>query len=111
MKKTASNTVSKTVIGSIAVCGALIASIYFAPNIYQHFKMRYTNADREVFKQSVTYNEGMLDDIAKYHYEYTQADEVGKKAIASLVRSRFANFDKSKIENIDLIKFLEECGV
>lgn len=99
------------VVTTALVSVALISSIYFAPNIYQHFKMRYTNADREVFKQSVTYNEGMLDDLAKYQYEYMQADEVEKKAIASLVRSRFANFDKSKIENTDLIKFMEECGL
>lgn len=99
------------VFATALISVALISSVYFAPNIYQHFKMRYTNADREVFKQSVTYNEGMLDDLAKYHYEYMQADEVEKKAIASLVCSRFANFDKSKIENIELLRFMEECGI
>lgn len=88
-----------------------VSLIYFSPNIYQNLKSRYTDADRQVFKQSVTYNEGVLDDLAKYKYEYTQADEVEKKAIASLVRSRFANFDKNKIENRELVDFLEVCGL
>lgn len=78
------------------------------------FGARYfgVNADREIFKQSVTYNEGMLDDLAKYKFEYdTAKDDIERAAIASLVRERFANFDKSKIENRDLRLFLEECGV
>lgn len=76
--------------------------------------LRYfkTNADREIFKQSAIYNEGMLDDLAKYKFEYdTAKDDVEREAIASLVRNRFANFDKSKIENRDLKLFLEDCGV
>lgn len=71
-----------------------------------------TNADRAIFKQSVTYNEGVLDDLAKYKYEYDSAeDDVEKNAIASLVRNRFANYDKSKIENREFVEFLRECGV
>lgn len=76
---------------------------------YKYFK---TNTDRIIFKQSVTYNEGMLDDLAKYKYEYDMAkDEIEQEAIKTLVRNRFANFDKSKIENYELLEFLEDCGV
>lgn len=96
----------------VAVIGATAAAIYFGPEIHRHFGTRYADADREIFKGTVTYNEGVLDDLAKYKYEYDQAeDAVEKEAIASLVRSRFANFDKDRIENDDLIDFLEECGV
>lgn len=98
----------------ILVKGAIvvvIATVFFG-GISFASKMAATNADRVIFKQSVTYNEGMLDDLAKYQYEYNSADDdVEKNAIVTLVRNRFANFDKSKIENYDLLKFLEECGV
>lgn len=70
------------------------------------------DAERETYKATIIYNEGMLDDLAKYKYEYDSSDdEVERTAIASLVRSRFANFDKSRIDNYSLIQFLEECGV
>lgn len=96
----------------VATSLALISLIYFAPDMYEHFAVRYTNADRQAFKNTATYNEGMLDDLAKYKYEYdTSNDDVERAAIADLVRSRFANFDKSKIENYELVKFLEDCGV
>lgn len=76
---------------------------------WKYFK---TNADREIFKQSVTYNEGVLDDLAKYKFEYDKAeDDIEREAIASLVRGRFANYDIRKIENRDLVHFLKECGL
>ena len=58
------------------------------------------NTDRMIFKQSVTYNEGVLDDLAKYRFQMEKAeDDVEKAAIAQLVNNRFANFDESKIES------------
>ena len=68
------------------------------------------NADRFVFKQTATYNEGVTDDLAKYQYEYTQSkNDTDKKAIMQMVNNRFANYDESKIENHDLREFLEDC--
>ena len=75
------------------------------------FKFVRTNADRIIFKQSITYNEGMLDDLAEYRYEYYATnDDIDRAAIADLVNSRFANFDRSKIENYDLVQFLDVCS-
>ena len=69
-----------------------------------------TNADREIFKTSLAYNEGMLDDLAKYRFEMIkEADDSAKVAIADLVNSRFGNFDAATIENKDLLTFLEDC--
>lgn len=73
-------------------------------------KMFNTNADRVVFKQSITYNEGVTDDLAKYKLEMIRSDDdVEKNAIAEMVNSRFANYDESKIENYDLREFLQNC--
>lgn len=89
---------------AVLVLSAVGAAGNFA---YSYWK---TNADRIIFKQSVTYNEGVLDDLAKYHFQMeTAEDDVKKTAIAQLVNNRFANFDESKIESYDLRKFLEDC--
>lgn len=97
----------------VVCCAGVVASmIYFGPTVHEYFGVRYANADREIFKNTVTYNEGVLDDLAKYKFQYdTAEDDVERAAIADLVRSRFANFDKSKIENKDLKEFLEDCGL
>jgi len=74
------------------------------------YKKWKVDQDRKIFKQSATYNEGVLDDLAKYKYEMiTESDTVAQAAIADLVNSRFANYDESKIENKDLKMFLRDC--
>ena len=74
------------------------------------YKKWRVDQDRKIFKQSASYNEGVLDDLAKYRYEMIkETDPVAQSAIAELVNSRFANFDESKIENSDLSKFLRDC--
>lgn len=74
------------------------------------YKYMGVNADRLIFKQSITYNEGVLDDLAKYKLEMIQSEtEVEKRAIANLVVERFANYDETKIESNDLREFLEDC--
>lgn len=76
------------------------------------FGYRYisTNADRVIFKESVAYNEGKLDDLAKYRLEMSQTDDpVERAAIQEYVVSVYANYDESKIENSDLREFLEDC--
>lgn len=74
------------------------------------YKKWKVDQDRKIFKQSVTYNEGVLDDLAKYRYEMiTETDKAAQAAIADLVVSRFANYDDSKIEENDLRKFLNDC--
>jgi predicted negative regulator of RcsB-dependent stress response len=74
------------------------------------YKKWKTDQDRKIFKQSATYNEGVLDDLAKYKYELeTSKDKTDKSAIAQLVNDRFANYDTSKIENQSLRQFLYDC--
>ena len=76
------------------------------------FGYRYvsTNVDRVIFKQSITYNEGKLDDLAKYQLEMSQTkDPEEKAAIQEYVNSVYSNFDESKIENQSLKQFLVDC--
>lgn len=92
------------IVGIVVACVIGLAGVGFGLRLWN------VNADRMVFKQSVVYNEGIIDDLAKYKFEMQSADEESeKKAICELVNSRFANFDESKIENDDLKQFLNNC--
>lgn len=86
------------------ICGIIGSGWY---GISKYYK---TNIDRQIFKQSIAYNEGVLDDLAKYKLEMVKAeDAVERSAIAEMVVTRFANYDESKIENDDLVDFLKDC--
>ena len=92
------------IIGAIIIVGLTILGVSFGARLWD------VNADRMVFKQSAVYNEGVIDDLAKYKFEMQSAkDDTEKQAICELVNSRFANFDESKLENDDLKQFLKDC--
>lgn len=94
------------IIAILAVVAIAVGSIIYTRTLGVAAK----DAQREAFKATSTYNEGVLDDLAKYQYEFNTAeDDVERSAIAQLVVSRFANFDESRIENDDLKQFLEDC--
>ena len=85
----------------IVVISALVGVGYKGWTTYTNYK---------IFKQSQVYNEGVLDDLAKYKLEMAKTDDpVEQAAIAETVVNRFANYDSSKIENRDLRKFLDDC--
>jgi len=69
--------------------------------------MADATADRNIFEQNKSYVQGMISDLSNYKYEYeTSKDEISKKAIANLIREKYANFDINKIENFGLQQFL-----
>jgi hypothetical protein len=70
------------------------------------FKSKFQNVERETFKNTKSYSEGMVKQLAKYYSEYSKADNVEKQVITTVIKSDFANFDESKIESTKLRNFL-----
>ena len=65
------------------------------------------NANREVFKQTQSYNDGMAQELVKIKTEYDQAkDSTDKKALVFRVQHDYANFDESKLESESLRSWL-----
>lgn len=62
---------------------------------------------REVFKESKSYVEGMVEDLSSYKREFDRTDDVDEKEqIANIIHGEFANFDINKIEDSNLRGFL-----
>lgn len=90
----------------IGLVGVEIGSMHLGG----YLRRTQKDIDRSVFKQSVAYNEGKLDDLAKYRLEMIKTeDDVEKSAIADYVNSVYANYDLNNIENKDLKVFLDDC--
>ena len=71
------------------------------------FKPRRENIERKVFKQTKSYVEGKIQDLARYKAEYDKTeDQLDKSAIEQKIINEFANFDESKIEVISLQNYL-----
>lgn len=98
-------TATAIITAAVILIGSAICGIIWTRTI----GVAQKDAEREAYKATAVYNEGMVDDLAKYYYEFNQADDVERSAIAKLIASRFSNFDESRIENKELRLFLEDC--
>jgi len=101
------------ILGIIVLVAILIGLSF----VFGWFGVGYTktigkaqiNANREVFKESKVYVEGMASDLAKYKYEITtEKDPIAIKAIADLIIEKYGNFDITKLEDISLQNFLRD---
>lgn len=93
------------IIGVVVICaltfGGLAYRRYFAP--------KSQSIDREVFKETKSYNEGMVQDLSKDKLELSQTkDKDARKAIVEHIIEKYSNFDENRIENRELRNFLIE---
>lgn len=68
------------------------------------------NAEREVFKDTVTYTEAAAQFLADSYKEYQEADEdVERTAVMEYVIMRYPNLDTNSIDNKTLRQFYNQC--
>lgn len=74
------------------------------------YKKWRVDKDREIFKQSVTYNEQAVSFLAESFRQYNLAeDEIEKNSIMQYVVLRYPNLDVETIENSTLSQFYKKC--
>lgn len=74
---------------------------------FKFFEPKRENIRREIFENTKSYTQGMEQDLAKYYYEWTKAEtQENKTAIEGIIRLRFGEFDKAKLDSPELINFL-----
>ena len=68
------------------------------------------NADREVVKESLAYNEQAAQFLAKSYKEYNDAKDIAEKnSIKEYVAMKYPNLDMSNIDNSKLRSFYMSC--
>jgi hypothetical protein len=87
------------VLGWVGNWYDLTINSYFAPSQEQ--------VRRDVFEQSKAYNQGMIQDLQGMQFDYAQADDAHKPALADIILHRTADFDVSKLPP-DLRSFVEK---
>ncbi len=94
------------VVGVVAIIGLSFFGLYH----YKFFGPKFEGARREVFEATRSYNQAKLQELAKYRLEYLRAkDDIEKRAIASTIRHRFADYNGVKLP-YELSQFLNEVN-
>lgn len=65
--------------------------------LYKFWAPKFENARREVFENTKSYNQGMIQEIENMAFEYAQADDAHKEALAQIILHRTADFDLDKL--------------
>lgn len=92
----------------IAYLFGMILSIFFVVELTweltandlaltHYFAPRYEAVRRETFEQSKAYNQGMIQELENMEFQYEQADDAHKQALAAIIRHRAADFDRTKL--------------
>lgn len=67
--------------------------------------------EREIFMETRSYNQGMLQQLSRYRLEYIRSDdEKERAAIASTVRQMFSEFDADTLPSQELRAFWKEVN-
>jgi len=74
---------------------------------YAFWAPKYAKVKREVFEQTKSYQQGMIQDLRKSHEEYVLVDSVGKKALATIILHRVADFPEEDLPS-DLRSWISE---
>ena len=88
----------------------VLLSWFFQGNdffMYKLFAPRYEQVRRETFEQTKSYNQGMIQELSAYQFEYVKADPAHKPALASIILHRSADFPAENMPP-DLRIFINE---
>jgi len=82
------------VIGGLAafvVLGFVIQGTDFF--LYRTFAPKYEQVRRETFEQTKSYRQGMAQELENMRFQYEQADDAHRDALADLILHRAADVD------------------
>ena len=75
--------------------------------MYRFWAPKYEGVRRQVFEQTKSYNQGMIQELQNMQFEYLKATPSQQDALASIILHRAADYDESKLPS-DLRVFISE---
>lgn len=75
--------------------------------MYKVFAPQYENVRRNTFENTKSYRQGMIQELQNMQFQYVQADDAHKAALADIILHRAADFDLEQNDvPADLYQFI-----
>jgi hypothetical protein len=87
-------TVLGVVVLALGLTWAVQGSNFF---LYSVFAPKYEQVRRQTFEQSKAYNQGMVQELQNMQFQYAQADEAHKAALADIILHRAADYNADNL--------------
>ena len=101
----------KGILAGITCIFVLIILTWFIQGndffMYKFWAPKYEGVRREVFEQTKSYNQGMIQELQNMQFEYVKADKEEQVALAEIILHRSADFPEDKLPS-DLRIFIAE---
>jgi hypothetical protein len=101
----------KVVLAVLAVIVGVLALGWVSQGndfmLYRYFAPKYEATRRQVFEQTKSYNQGMVQELQNMQFQYEQANDEQKVALASIILHRAADFDEDRLP-ADLRSFIQK---
>ena len=90
---------------------AVITAVLFGSfYVYKYFAPKYKEVEREVWENTPSRVEGVIQDINTRLLEYNSAeDELEKKAICEYIRNSYPDITPDEIDDYTLRNFFQKC--
>ncbi len=75
--------------------------------LYRYFAPKQEAVRRQVFEQTKSYNQGMVQELQNMQFEYVQAKPAQQAALASIILHRAADYDVDRLPP-DLRSFIAD---
>ena len=82
---------------------------YISYMAYSFYAQKYEQVRYDTFKQSQSYNDGMLRDLQDLKIEYIKANDEQKSALKAIILHRFSVYDVDRLP-YDLRSFYAELS-
>jgi len=86
-----------TLLSIVGVATLIFGVSMGSYQLYKYFSPKYAAVEREVFKESPSYNDGMIRDLENLMMEYRKADTQHKEALKAVILHRFSVFPEEKM--------------
>lgn len=95
---------------AIALVIAIAVGTYTSIRWYAQVEKWENQAEREIFKESTTYNEAAATFLADAYKQYNDAEtDADRQSIMEYVVMRYPNLNYNNIENRTLRNFYQDC--
>jgi hypothetical protein len=74
--------------------------------LYKAFAPSYEDSRRQVFENTKSYNDGMIQELQAMRFDYIKADPAHKAALASIILHRSASYPRERMPT-DLARFID----
>lgn len=75
--------------------------------LYRYFGPKQEAVRRQVFEQTKSYNQGMIQELQNMQFEYQRSTPEQQKALASIILHRAADYDEARLPS-DLSQFIDK---